>query len=156
MTLLPLLALCPILLAVAFTDLSRLRIPNALVLAALALFAATCLTLPQDEILARLAAAGLAFLLLLPLFALRLMGGGDIKMLPAMVLFVPALHWQLFAGLFSAALVAGVVAIGLARLATDRATPTGWLAIDTPRAFPMGLSIAVAGIALTLWLALQA
>ena len=144
----PMLLLAPLLVAVAFGDLARLRISNRLVLAALILFATSVPLFAPDELSLRLAAGVAVFLALAVLFALGLMGGGDVKMLPAVVLFVPPEHWGNFALVLSAALLAGVAGVGVARAAVGSRGPTGWLAIDTPRAFPMGVSIALAGLLL--------
>jgi prepilin peptidase CpaA len=156
MTLLPIIALCPVLVAVAVRDLSQLRIPNALVLAAVVIFAACYPLLPAGEISDRLLAAAVVFAMLLPLFAARLIGGGDAKMLPAVVLFVPPDHWQQYGLLLSASLVVGVIAVGTARAAVSGYVPTGWAALDRRGTFPMGLSIALSGLALAASMMLEA
>jgi len=155
MSVLPLLALSPVLVAVAIRDLSQLRIPNSLVLIALFIFAVSCTLLPAGEIAYRCIAAAITFALLLPLFAGRLVGGGDVKMLPALVLFVPPEHWQDFGTLLSISLVVGVIGICGARVATSGRVPTGWLALDRRGTFPMGVSIALSGLALTAFLEAQ-
>jgi prepilin peptidase CpaA len=140
--------LAPVLIAVALGDLSRLRISNRLVAVTLVLFAITVPIFAADEIALRLAAGLAIFAVLTVLFALGLMGGGDVKMLPAVLLFVPPEHWGNFAFLLSFALLLGVTGVGAARMAVSSRGPTGWLALDTPRAFPMGVSIALAGLLL--------
>jgi prepilin peptidase CpaA len=155
MSILLLTALSPILVAVAIKDLSELRIPNALVLFTMMIFAVTCWWLPLAELADRFLAAAITFGLLLLLFAGRLVGGGDVKMLPALVLFVPPSHWTEFGALLSAALVVGVIGIGVARAAISGGGPSGWLALDRPRTFPMGVSIALSGLALTGMLLVQ-
>lgn len=146
--LIPMLLLAPLLVAVAFGDLARLRISNRLVLAVLILFVTSVPLFAPDELVLRLAAGFAVFLALAGLFALGLMGGGDAKMLPAVVLFVPPEHWGDFALVLSAALLAGVAGVGAARATVGSRGPTGLLAIDTPKAFPMGVSIALAGLLL--------
>ncbi|PWJ20298.1 prepilin peptidase [Jannaschia seohaensis] len=145
-TLWPMLLLAPVLLLVIHSDLARLTISNRLVLAALALAVLTLPVLAPGELTARLVAALAVFAILLLLFARGLMGGGDVKMLPAVVLFVPPEHWSLFALLFSGALLLGVAGVSAARAAAGGAT--GWEALDTPGAFPMGVSIGLSGLAL--------
>ena len=142
----PLLLLVPLLAAVIHDDLTRLTISNRLVLAVRALAAVTLPFAAPGELAARLLAALAVFGALLVLFARGLMGGGDVKMLPAVVLFVPPEHWSLFALLLSASLLLGVAGVGAARAAFGGAT--GWEALDTPGAFPMGVSIGLAGLAL--------
>lgn len=145
---LPLLLLAPVLLIVAVEDLRRLTISNRLVLLALILFGATAPFLAPGEILWR-AAAGLSlFAVLIGFFALGMLGGGDVKMLPAVVLFVPSAHWGSFATLLALTLLLGVIGVIGARSAATRLGPTGWLALDRPGTFPMGVSIAGAGLLL--------
>lgn len=155
MSILLLAALSPVLIAVAIKDLSELRIPNALVIVSVMIFAVSCGWLPFGELADRFTAAAITFGILLLLFAGRLVGGGDVKMLPALVLFVPPSHWGDFGALLSAALVVGVIGICVARAAVSRSVPTGWLALDRPGTFPMGVSIALSGLALTGMLVMQ-
>lgn len=147
MSLLPLLALAPIMIATAVSDLRYLRIPNLYVMAGLALFIALLPT-GVGDLQWRLLAALCVFASLSALFAVRLVGGGDVKMMTVVVLFVPPDSWSLFAVLISAALISGVIAILLLRSLLTGVVPTGWQAIDEPRAFPMGLAMAFAVIAL--------
>ena len=147
-SLIPMILLTPVLAATAVGDLARLRISNRLVLVALFLFAASVPIFAPAEIVPRLAAALVVFAALAVLFALRLMGGGDVKMLSTVVLFVPPDDWSTFALALSIALLAGAAGVGAVRSALVRRGPTGWLALDTPRAFPMGVSIALAGLML--------
>ncbi len=155
MSILLLAALSPVLIAVAIKDLSELRIPNALVIVAVMIFAVSSGWLPFDELANRLVAAAITFGILLLLFAGRFVGGGDVKMLPALVLFVPPTHWTDFGALLATALVIGVIGICIARAAVSRRVPTGWLALDRPGTFPMGVSIALSGLALTVLLVMQ-
>ena len=148
--LLPLVLLAPVLVAVVLGDLARLTISNRLVVIALAMGAVLVPLLAWDEAALRAGAALAVFAPLLVFFALGLMGGGDVKMLPVLVFFVPPEHWALAANLFSAALLLGVAGTVLARAAVAGRPPTGWLALDTPRAFPMGVAIGGAGLALPL------
>ena len=82
------------LLVAAFTDIRRRQIDNwlnAAVAAGAPLFWwATGLTLWPGAVL-QLALAAVTFLVLAGLFALRAMGGGDVKLLTALALWMPAL-----------------------------------------------------------------
>lgn len=143
---LPILATAPLLVAVAYFDLRYMRIPNAISLLAVALFAAFSLILPPDDLMQRLAAAaavlGIGFLA----FALRLFGGGDVKILASLVLFVPISGLNDFA-----MLLAWGLAVGIALVLALRKLPAnwreGWVGLADQRGIPMGVSIAMAGLA---------
>jgi prepilin peptidase CpaA len=70
-------------------DVLKLRIPNLIPLALIALFALHLLVggtfqAPLDHLLAM----GLTLLILLPLFAFNMLGGGDVKLLAAVALWL--------------------------------------------------------------------
>ena len=78
-----------LLLAASVSDVLRLRIPNPIPLGLLALFAlelvlGTGPAAPFDHLMAM----GLALAVLLPLFALDMLGGGDVKLLAAVALWL--------------------------------------------------------------------
>lgn len=102
------LALC--LLAAAY-DVNRLIIPNWLNLTLAGLFipAAAVSGLPLEIIGGHLMAAGLAFLVAFGLFAFRLFGGGDAKMIPAVILWIGPM--AAFSFLFWMALTGGLFAL---------------------------------------------
>lgn len=145
MTLLPLILMSPILAAAAYHDMRYMRIPNILSLLALGLFVATLPLLPVGEIGARLLAAALVFAFGIVVFALRLFGGGDVKLMAVLMLFIPSQSHAIFAFGFSAAML-----IGVAFIMTLRAAPwlssSDWITIRQRGTFPMGISIAAAGI----------
>jgi prepilin peptidase CpaA len=149
MSLAPLVVLSPILVAVAIWDLRFMRIPNALSLIAVALFVISCLfSLPVD-IVARVSVAATVFGLGFVAFCFRMFGGGDVKILSALMLFVPIQSLTLFAYLFSASMLIGILAIlGLRRL--PQAADHRWKSISASTKFPMGISIALSGILLPL------
>jgi prepilin peptidase CpaA len=78
-----------LLLAASVSDVLRLRIPNPIPLGLLALFAVELLlrtspAAPVDHLMAM----GLALVILLPLFALDMLGGGDVKLLAVVALWL--------------------------------------------------------------------
>jgi len=78
-----------LLLAASVFDVLRLRIPNPIPLGLLALFAIELLlrtspAAPVDHLMAM----GLALVILLPLFALDMLGGGDVKLLTVVALWL--------------------------------------------------------------------
>jgi len=71
------------------TDLRHYRIPNSLILILIAAYPFFALTQPSDAHVGwSLGIAGLFFLIGLGLFALNIMGGGDVKMICAVALWV--------------------------------------------------------------------
>jgi prepilin peptidase CpaA len=142
----PYLLILPLLGAVALSDLRWMRIPNWMPLAAVALFFCTAVFLPPADLLPRLGIAGIVFGAGFTAFALRLVGGGDVKMLAALMLFIPSSTVLLFANIFAVSLLLGIVAV----LSLRRILPTNghaWKAFSGTTGFPMGISIALAGIA---------
>ncbi len=141
----PLLLIAPLLVAVAYSDLSRMRIPNVLSLVAMAVFGLVAIIATPDDLIARIAVAGTVFVLGFGAFCLRLFGGGDVKMLSALLLFVPVPTMPLFGVVFSASMLAGIaIVLGLRRI--PAAHRLGWKSISGSTGFPMGLSIAMAGL----------
>ena len=86
---LPLILAAPLMAAMIWTDLRHMRIPNTLV-AAVALLGLGCaLAGLMPDLAPRLIAGGAVFLAGLALFAMGVMGGGDVKMLAVLVPLVP-------------------------------------------------------------------
>jgi prepilin peptidase CpaA len=78
-----------LLVAASCWDVLRLRIPNMIPLALALLFALRLVIGPGVEApLDHLLAMGLALLALLPPFALNMLGGGDVKLLAAVALWL--------------------------------------------------------------------
>jgi prepilin peptidase CpaA len=99
-----------LLFAASCFDVLRLRIPNAIPLALVALFALQVLVgrdpqAPLDHLLAM----GLALAILLPLFAFDMLGGGDVKLLAAVALWL-GMH-KLWALLILVGIVGGIFAL---------------------------------------------
>jgi prepilin peptidase CpaA len=104
-----------------------------------------------NEWLARSALGAAAFAICFGLFAIGWLGGGDAKILPVTMLFVPISHLPLYLFAFSGCMLLGMIGIWLAR--QQFAHPqTTWVSMRPGAAFPMGISIAAslpATIALT-------
>ncbi|SMY06121.1 prepilin peptidase [Flavimaricola marinus] len=145
-TLLPLGLMLPILFCAAYSDLRNLRIPNSLSLLALALFAASLPFLPLQEAGLRILAASVVFVLGFGLFAFGLFGGGDVKLLSCLMLFIPAQSLNLFAYVFSGSMLLGLVAISVWQ-ASPALRRQNWAASREVGKFAMGISIAMAGFA---------
>ena len=141
----PLFFVIPLLIAAAASDLRHLRISNKLSIIALVLFAASCVLLPPDEILARVLCAGLVFVLGFILFAFHIVGGGDVKILSALMLFIPSYSVMLFGYVFSASLLVGITVILLLRK-MPLGVGANWASVQSDNTLPMGISIALAGV----------
>ena len=146
-------ALAIALLVAAFTDIRRRQIDNwlnAAVAAGAPLFWwATGLTLWPGAVL-QLALAAVTFLVLAGLFALRAMGGGDVKLLTALALWMPALLFLKL--LVIMALAGGVLTIMFSMWHITRRR-------KDQLKIPYGIAIASAGIwiiATTNWATLHA
>ena len=142
---LPLVLLAPLLVAVGYFDLKYMRIPNVVVLLAIALFVVTAPLVGWQELGLRLAVAGGVLALGFALFAVGIWGGGDVKMLAALMLFVPSQTYTLFALGFSAAMLLGIATILVLR-AVPFLAGSSWISLQQRGTFPMGISIALAGL----------
>lgn len=150
----PLLILAPLLIHMAFHDLRHLKISNRLVLAMLAIFLLSApAALSFAEIGYRAAAAAVVFLLGFFGFAFRLWGGGDVKAMAALTLFVPSAFLSIFALVFSLSMAFGMAAVLTGQRVFGR-QDSAWSALRPGSAFPMGVSIALSGLLLPLGLVL--
>jgi prepilin peptidase CpaA len=145
MALVPLLLMAPVLIAVAYCDMRYMRIPNMLSLIAIGIFVVTAPLIGWPEAGLRLAVAAVVFILGFIAFAFRLFGGGDIKMLSALMLFVPTQTLALYAYVFSAAMLIGIVFI-LSLRAGPWFRDSSWISMQAKGKFPMGISIALSGL----------
>lgn len=141
----PLWLMSPVLFAVAWNDLSRMKIPNYLVLSGLAVFVLSVPFLDYDEALARGLAGIICLAICLVLFAMRWLGGGDTKMLPVVFLFIPSAWVTAYMFSFAFSLIIGMVLVWGARIAFGR-TDAKWISLRPGSAFPMGVSIALSGL----------
>ena len=96
----------------AITDLYSRRIPNAAVVAGLAAGIVLNTWLAGwSGLLHSLSGFGLAILIYVPLFVIRAMGGGDVKLMAAAGAIVGPRDW--FTLFVLASLAAGVIALGM-------------------------------------------
>lgn len=144
--LLLLLALVPIIASSAVTDLRHLRIPNSHVVLALILFVVSApFVLTWPDLSHRLLAAAITFVIGFALFSLRLFGGGDVKMMPVVLLYIPPPDLILFLRLFAAALLV----VTLAALIVQNAPifkRLGWESVRAHRHVPVGAAMAISVI----------
>lgn len=138
-------AMLPLMILTAWSDLKYLKISNRLVLGVVAVFVIAGLWgLPPETLLWRLGAGAVVLVIGFCIFALGGIGGGDAKMAAALVPFVAPVD---IVGLLMLYAVLTLVLMMLLRLAMHlaRHTETGWLALDQlhkparERVFPMGL-----------------
>jgi prepilin peptidase CpaA len=144
-----LLIFLPIILASAVSDFQHLKIRNLQVLVAFGLFAtASPFLLGIEELSIRLMAAALTFSICFVLFSLRLIGGGDAKMMPVVILFIPSGELVLFLRIFAGALL--LVSLGSLFLQrTPGLRRPGWASAHDRRQVPVGVAMALAVVALT-------
>lgn len=149
-----LLIFLPIIFGSAISDFQHLKIRNVQVLIAIGLFTLIFpFLLGMDELSSRLLAASLTFGICIILFSLRLIGGGDAKMMPVVMLFVPAGEVVLFLRIFACALL--LVSLGaLFVQRRPRLRRAGWSAAQERRQVPVGVAMAVSVAALTINLVL--
>ena len=144
---LPALLALPVLVAVAYNDMRFMRIPGWLPVVLALIFLLTAPMIGWDETVARIAVALAVFVLCFFLQVIRVMGGGDVRTLSAIMLIVPSASLLFFLQCFSIALVAGCL---ITLVLHPRPVPSdnGWAASRARGHLPMGLSVAVAGFAL--------
>jgi prepilin peptidase CpaA len=144
--LVPLVAAAPVMVTAAWSDLRHMLIPNVLSLILVGIFVLFSLAFPPEDLLARLMVAGSVLVLGMGANYLGLFGGGDVKLLSALLLLVPVPTLVTFAHVFSVSMLLGIAAIMLLRRVPMLAA-TGWPAFRPGRHFPMGVSIGMAGLA---------
>ena len=141
--------LIAVLASAVYFDLRHMRIPNQLSIILIALFAGLALTLPMSEIGVRLVQSVVVFVFCFTFFALRLMGGGDVKILACLALFVPLSQAAEIVLGFSAGLMGCTLLIVLARKAL-RFNGSDWAFLNTGK-MPMGVPIGLSGIGMLGW-----
>jgi prepilin peptidase CpaA len=142
--LVPMVLLWPILVMVAYCDFRYMRIPNSMVLISITLFIVSAPFLSGSEVMYRVVTAAIVLCVGFFLFALRLFGGGDVKMLAALLLFVPSATLSVYALGFSASMIVGIVFI-VALRASQHWRKSRAVSMRATGKFPMGVSIALSG-----------
>lgn len=144
-------------IASAVTDVLYLRIPNAFVAALIAAFAIGCVVAPPKSLLiGHIAPAVVVFALTAGLFFFGKLGGGDVKLLTAAVLWMGMAKLGPF---LIALAIYGVIAIVVfAGLRTQVAAAIAWtgaklgrsiptpVSLETGRSIPYGVVIAAAAL----------
>lgn len=147
-----LLALTPVVVVSAISDLRNLKIRNHQVLVALAIFVLLApFQLDLQEIWMRASVGVATFGIGFALFALRVIGGGDAKMMPVVMLFVPSNEVAHFLQIFAVALGA----LSLCMLLVQRVPAfrrAGWSSLQGQRHVPVGVAIAISVTILALTL----
>ena len=147
--LLQLVVFAPFLVLAAASDLTRLRIPNWVSLVAIGVFVATLPMAGLQEAGLRLTVAGVTFSIGFALWMLRMFGGGDVKLLSCFLLLVPSTDVLPFLQLFAVSLAIGLATVvGMRR--SGAFAGRGWVSMQAEGQFPMGISIALAGIGLVI------
>jgi len=134
-----------VLVLVIYNDLRRMRIPNTLSVILLAIFPFFALDFESwNSVFLQIGFSALIFVLGFVAFALRAMGGGDVKVLAALALFVPLGHLPLVMVTFSVCLFLGVAFVLCSRKLVNN-PERKWAFLSTKR-FPLGLPIGLCGL----------
>lgn len=141
----PLILFVPVLVFVMLSDLRWMRIPNWTSLAGVALFILAAPWLGWDEAVSRAIVAVAVFVLGFGLFAARILAGGDVKFLAALMLFIPSGSLFLFGMVFSASMLFATFLVVSARTSpmTDHSR---WVGLRARAHMPMGVAMGLAGI----------
>jgi prepilin peptidase CpaA len=140
------------------TDFKTLLIPNWISLALIAAFIPfAVLHVPLDAILGHLLAMGIILILSISFFVAGWMGGGDVKLMSAIALWMGPDHvapFTILMALFGAVLALGL--LGMAKFGPllgphllDRAIPKRLDELASSRQCPYGVAIGVAGLILS-------
>ncbi|MCV2867994.1 prepilin peptidase [Defluviimonas sp. WL0002] len=142
----PLIAVAPVMITAGWFDLRFLRIPNVLSLIVVATFVLFSLAFPPHDLFWRLLVAAIVLAIGLVGFHFRAFGGGDVKLLSALMLLIPVSTLGTFAHVFSLSMFVGIAAV-LTMKRIPIFAQTGWASMRPGRQFPMGVSIGLAGLA---------
>lgn len=149
-----LIAAVPISFFVAFSDLSRMKIPNVAVGALVASYGVLGLiALPFSEYLWHWTHLVVALVIGIVLNAARAIGAGDAKFIAAAAPMVATADLVLLIPLFAACLIAGYMTHRLAMYSPLRRMTPGWESWTAGRRFPMGFPL---GMTLVFYLLLVA
>lgn len=132
----------PLCLALVWTDLSRMKIPNWITDALLVAFVPLALiALPWQVALWQLAHPAVMFALGIILYSLRLYGGGDVKFLIAASPYVMLNDVAFVLVLLAAFLLAGFALHRAVRASPLRRLAPDWVSWGAQGKYPMGLSL---------------
>jgi len=138
----------PLCIMAALSDLRSMTIPNWISIALVVAFVITGpIFLPFTDVVWRLLAGVVVFVIVFIMNAVRLIGGGDAKLAAAFTPFIATNDYGAFLFLMA---VAGVLTLLAHRIAgrigaIRRATPD-WKSWSAGRHFPYGVTIAVSAI----------
>ncbi len=144
-----LLAALPIAFIVSYSDLSRMKIPNATVLALVAAYAVLGLiALPVELYLWHWLHLPVVLVVGMVLNAAGAMGAGDAKFMAAAAPMIATSDAVMVALILSAAFLAGYAAHRIARATPIRQAVPHWVSWDTTsKRFPMGFPLSMALVA---------
>jgi prepilin peptidase CpaA len=128
-----------VLAVAALSDIRHRRIPNWTVLVVAALFGIWVFVGPAVSVTSSLAAAGITLLTTGVLYAFRLLGAGDSKLMTVVALFAGLGHLVQF-------VLVTVIAGGVLALASLAVQQTRIFGSDFGRDIPYGVAIAIAGV----------
>lgn len=144
-------AFVPLMLATVYFDLRHLRLPNAIsLLLVLAFVLWAPFVMAPTQIGWRVLAAAIVFGLGFAAFAAGLVGGGDVKVLGAVMLFVPPLGLPMYFLAFGLCLLSGT-ALVLALRKSGVAQGSDWRGVTATGRFPVGLAIGGAALVHVVW-----
>jgi len=135
----------PICIWVAWSDLSRMKIPNKAVIALFVVFVVLGFFLfPLPELGWRLLQLVIVLAITFVLSILRVLGAGDAKFIAAMAPFVASREFTLVLMIFAVAVVLGFLLHRIARsIPRVRNLVPEWESWERTRDFPMGFPLAV-------------
>ena len=146
----------PVCLYVAWSDLARMRIPNAANLVLVAVFAGVgAAVLPAEDYLWRWGHLGVALLVGMLLTAAGLLGAGDAKFAAAAAPFVAAADLGLAFALLAACVLAGYATHRAVLHSPLRRIAAGWDSWSAAPRFPMGFPLSATLLLYLLGAALQ-
>jgi prepilin peptidase CpaA len=130
----------------AISDVKHRLIPNSAVLIIVILFAIRAVAEPWVSIISSLEAALIVFFIGFGLYAFRIIGAGDSKLITAVALFVGLERLPQF--IFATSIVGGALAVGSLAANPKRALVMIQMRGkgDFGRKIPYGVAIAVAGL----------
>jgi len=133
-----------VLAVAALSDIRHRRIPNWTVLVVAALFGIWVFVGPAVSVMSSLAAAGITLLTTGGLYAFRLLGAGDSKLMTVVALFAGLGH--LFQFVLVTVIAGGVLALASLAVQQTRIFAMIRSGSDFGRDIPYGVAIAIAGV----------